>query len=249
MSLRVKAFWLHLLLSTLLLAGFAALVLFVWYKPWPIINLQGGGKILAMMMAIDVVLGPSLTLLVFKPEKSRRMLIFDMSVIFTVQLLAFSYGAWTLQTERPLFLSFDQDRLFIVRGGDINLAKLPKPVANPSFFQSAELVNINLPSEKKMTRLLFRINNENNPGFALYAEYYQPFPGPLTAEQLAKNALPFAEVMKTPETANKINDFLVEHQLKTEEVLLFPIFGRTGQGLAVMAKAKPGLLGLVEAKL
>ncbi len=247
MSLRIKAFWLHLLLSVLLLSSFTTLVLLVWYKPWPLLEVQGGDKILAMMMAIDVVLGPSLTLLVFKPEKSHRMLAFDMAVIFALQALAFGYGAWTLQTERPVFLTFNQDRLDVVRSGDINLSKLPKAVAEPGFFQSAELVNIDLPESSKMTSLLFRFNNE--AGFALRTEYYQLFPGSLTTEQLTKNALPFDEVMKNPETASRINGFLAEHSLKKEDCLLFPISGRVKKVIAVISKSTPSLLGVVDASI
>ncbi|GAB6141202.1 hypothetical protein JCM14076_19310 [Methylosoma difficile] len=247
MSLRLKAFWLHLLVSALLLSSFAGLVLSVWYAPWPLLNLQGGTKVLGMMVAVDVILGPSLTLLVFKPEKNPRMLVFDMTVVFALQLAAFGYGAWTLQSERPLFLAFAEDRIEIIRAPDADLTKLPNTIKAPGFFQPAELINVNIPNSQKMDALLYRLNND--AGYAMHTDYYQTFPGASTPEQFNKNALPFNDVMKNPETADKINGFLTKNTLNKEQVLLFVINGRNDQAIAVFAKDGMKFLGLVDAKI
>jgi hypothetical protein len=247
MSLRLKAFGLHLLVSTTLLSAFTGLVLLTWYAPWPLLSLQGGVKILELLLLVDVVLGPSLTWLVFKPEKSRRMLAIDMSVVFLVQMLAFGYGAWTLYSERPLFLAFVEDRFDVLLAPDADLAKLPKSISVPGFFAGSQLVNVNVPNSQKMAAMLYRFSN--NPGFALHTELYQPFPGTFTAEQFAKNALPFDEVMKSPETATKINAFLASQKIPPAQALLFPINGRNDQAIAVIDKDSLKLLGLVDAKI
>ena len=49
---------------------------------------------LFLVVGIDVVLGPLLTLIVFHPKK--KSLIWDLAVIVAVQLGALGYGVWVM---------------------------------------------------------------------------------------------------------------------------------------------------------
>ena len=65
-------------------------------------------------------LGPLATLVVANPEKPRRELARDISLIVLVQLAALGYGAHTLWQGRPLFYAFSLDRIEIVTGSDFD---------------------------------------------------------------------------------------------------------------------------------
>ncbi|MDD5277240.1 MAG: hypothetical protein PHR16_14315 [Methylovulum sp.] len=239
MSLRLKAFWLHLSASALLLSVFAGLVLFLWYTPWPLLSLQGGVKILGLMVLVDVVLGPSLTLLVFKPEKKRGELIADMALIVILQLAAFGYGGWILYTERPLFLALAADRFEVVRAPDIHIEAVDKSVAKLAPAYGVQWVSVETPAELSFQQILSRLSN--SPGVELKPELYRPLQD-VKPELLKKYALPVQEVNADA----AVKTWLQAHQLTAEKVLLFPVNGRARPGVAVLSADTREPLGIIE---
>jgi hypothetical protein len=119
MKFRFKAFGLHLLGSTTALTLVLGALYLGWYR-WPGWYLSGVVHVVALMIGIDVVLGPLLTFIVAKPVKSRRELGRDIVTIVAVQLVALIYGASTLWSGRPLYYAFSADCLQIVQASDID---------------------------------------------------------------------------------------------------------------------------------
>ena len=113
---KLKACSIHLVLSALAVGALAAITLGIWY-PSGLAELQGVWKILAILVGVDLVLGPMLTFLVYAPKK--RSLVFDLSVIAALQIAALVYGAWIISLQRPAYLAFMYDRFFIVTERDI----------------------------------------------------------------------------------------------------------------------------------
>ena len=127
---RFKASGVHLGIS-ICIAGAAALLVFaVWY-PWPYREISGGRELFLLLVSVDVVLGPLITLTIFDRRKSTRELVLDLSVVGCVQLAALGYGLWTVAVARPVHLVFEVDRLRVVHAIDIPeelLAKAPPGV-------------------------------------------------------------------------------------------------------------------------
>src|SRR5690554_2696262 len=117
MQNRIKAFLYHLTLSILILSFTSYLFFYIWY-PAPLYTATGITKIFLLLLAVDVVLGPLLTLIVYKAGK--KTLIMDLTVIALLQLSALGYGAWTVAEGRPAWLVFGGDRLELVRIPDID---------------------------------------------------------------------------------------------------------------------------------
>lgn len=236
MSIRNKAFLIHLNASAMALALLTAWLLTVWYAPWPLLSIQGGLEILGLLIVVDLILGPTLTWLVFKPEKSRLMLIFDVSVIVLVQLAAFSYGAWAMYNERPLFLVFMQDRFEVARADDINLEQLDSSLITGNY-RGARTVQVDLPSSESFEMALAR--SIEGQTISLLSQYYRPFPGKQKPEQLAV----FAK--KPPASPSALHDWLASRNLTTEQVLLFPVIGQNGQATAIVSRENGKLIGLL----
>lgn len=121
----------HLTASAIVALCSAFLVFFVWY-PYPYNKLAGGVELFLILMAVDVVCGPLLTLIVYNPSKQRTVLWRDIVVILCLQLAALSYGLYSLMQARPVFLAFEIDRFRVVsvpdvQNEEINLA--PKNLA------------------------------------------------------------------------------------------------------------------------
>jgi hypothetical protein len=91
----------------------------VWY-PQPYFMADGGWRVLQIIVLVDVVLGPLLTLIVFnraKPELKR-----DLAIIAVIQIGALFYGAGTMYQYRPVFLAAAEQNLFTVNWPDLERA-------------------------------------------------------------------------------------------------------------------------------
>lgn len=118
---KIKAFGFHLLISLIIATVSLAIVLLVWY-PQPLFQATGVGKIFLLMLGIDVVLGPLLTFIVYKPNKKSLKL--DLTVIICVQLAAFIYGFYHVYDGRPVWIAYNVDRFDLVRNNEIDNRKL-----------------------------------------------------------------------------------------------------------------------------
>lgn len=99
---KFRASGLHFLISIFVGLALLALCWFVWY-PAPLLMAIGGHEIFLLVVGIDVVLGPLLTLVVFKSGK--RGMKFDLAVIALLQLGAMAYGVSTLLEGRPVYVA------------------------------------------------------------------------------------------------------------------------------------------------
>lgn len=118
---RIKAFAIHLLLSACLALVVVCLVFFIWY-PNPLHAALGVTKIFLMLIAIDMVIGPCLTLLVYK--RGKKTLVMDLSIIAALQIGALLYGLHAVAEGRPAWLVFADDGFYLVRANEIDERKL-----------------------------------------------------------------------------------------------------------------------------
>ncbi len=121
-SIRCAA--LHLLLSAFAVSCVGLLVFKGWYHyPW--YDLLGVADIFWIVAAVDVVCGPLLTLILCAPHKGRKELIADLSMIALIQVMALSYGVWSVYSARPVVLSFEVDRFAVITANEIQKEMLP----------------------------------------------------------------------------------------------------------------------------
>lgn len=117
MRSRLKAFTIHLLISILIAIAVMALVFGLWY-PAPLATATGVTSIFLILLLVDVILGPSLTLLVYKSGK--KTLVMDLTLVVFLQLSALSYGIYTVAEGRPAWLVFSVDLFELVRINEID---------------------------------------------------------------------------------------------------------------------------------
>ena len=122
---RLKASGIHLAISLSIALLAALLVFFVWY-PYPYREISGGRELFLLVVAVDVVMGPLMTLAVFNLNKRRKELRRDLAMIALLQLAALVYGLWTVAVARPVHLVFEVDRFRVVHAIDIEHALLKR---------------------------------------------------------------------------------------------------------------------------
>jgi hypothetical protein len=119
----------HLTLSVIVGVSVLAAMILVWYPP-PYFQASGGNDLVLLMVAVDVTLGPLLTLAVFNPAKGLGKLRFDLAVIGLFQIAALAYGVHVMYVARPVYLVWAVDRFDLVMSNllpDAQLAQASPP--------------------------------------------------------------------------------------------------------------------------
>ena len=116
---------------SVVIAGLAATLVFGLWYPTPYHVLAGGLTLFGILVAVDVVSGPLLTLVVFDPKKPRRVLTRDIAGIVLLQFAGLAYGLYSVAQARPVFLAYEGNRFRLVSMADIDEAQLGK--APPEF--------------------------------------------------------------------------------------------------------------------
>ena len=115
---RLRASGIHLGLSLVIALAAALLVFGIWY-PYPYREISGGRELFLLVVTVDVILGPLITLAVFNRAKPWTELRRDLVIVVLIQLAALAYGLWTVSVARPVHMVFEIDRFRVVHGVDI----------------------------------------------------------------------------------------------------------------------------------
>jgi len=100
---KLKAASIHLLISLFVFVFLLYFILFEWY-PDPFFTAQGGWQGVRLMALVDLVLGPSLTFIIYSHIKSKKEIAFDLSLVAIVQIVALVWGGQQVYSERPVAL-------------------------------------------------------------------------------------------------------------------------------------------------
>lgn len=152
-----------------------ALVFGAWF-PYPFRQLAGGAELFLLIMAVDLVCGPLLTLVLFNPTKPKRELVMDLGLVVLVQIGALVYGVWTLHIARPLYLVHEVDRFKVIALADVDtseLVSLPE-ILQPKFLAGPQTVSLRDASPEERKTVMF----ESVQGGRDYGErpnFYVPY--------------------------------------------------------------------------
>lgn len=112
MRFRLFCFGSHLLVSFVIALLSVFLVFWLWY-PSPLDKALGVTNIFLLLICIDVIIGPLLTLVIAKQGK--KTLKMDLLTIGILQLAALTYGVYIVAQGRPVWMVYDSARFEIVQ--------------------------------------------------------------------------------------------------------------------------------------
>ncbi len=207
----------------------------MWY-PSPLFTALGGLEIFLLLLAVDVTLGPLLTLVVFKSGKNS--LKFDLSVIGTLQVAALFYGLITLFSGRPVYVAALGHRFDVIQASEVEASELESvqktlPLFGPTW------VGIRRPDEQKeRERIMFASIVGNDYGH--FPQHHQPLEN--MREEILKNAQKISELKKlNPGEDAAIDRWIEKRGMKPDEVVF--------QGLKARAKDMAVILDAKTAKV
>lgn len=218
---RWKAAAIHLLVSVVVAVAALILTLLIMY-PWEYFVAGGGNKLLTILISVDVIIGPLLTLIVFKTGKPS--LRFDLICIALVQIAALAYGLYIIVDARPVFLVHVGDRFHLVRANQFEPEQLTK--ARYPEFQSLSWTGPRpavalLPTDvvqqsDLLTSALAGFDLDN------YPETYEPYDQQY--QRVVQSAQPISTLLdQFPEQRARVQRTLDRADLTADEALYLPL--------------------------
>ena len=229
----------HLLISATVVGAVLAVVFFVWY-PQPLFEVRGAWTVVQVLIFVDVILGPFLTLLIYRRGKPR--LAFDLSVIALVQVIALLYGTAVIFSERPYVMVFAVDRFVTVTEGEIDTTKIDHARLGEKPWIGPLLVAARPPTDPKLAeQLLFEIL-DGGPDVEHRPEHYWPYGD--ESERVLAAAFPITGL--TGDIAEtEIQRLLRRHGGTAEDYVWLPLMGRYNDFVFVLDKNDSRPVGIL----
>jgi hypothetical protein len=235
---RFKAAGLHFVVCALVAAILFALVWFVWY-PAPTLIAIGGHQIFALLVTIDVIIGPLLTLVVFKQGK--KTLKFDLAVIAALQIAALVYGTQQLLEARPVYIAALGDKFQVIQAPEISPMHLGKTTETLPWF-GPKLVGTRVPDEKKAQSEV-RGAAEMGVGAGHFPQYHVPYAE--VALEVAKKALPISKLKElNPNDQGDIDRWLAKRNLSETQVVFQPVQIAATDYAVILARDSGSVIGI-----
>jgi hypothetical protein len=217
-ALRISGF--HFLASIGVAAIVAIFVFGLWY-PYPFRELSGGREIFWILVSVDVICGPLLTLVLFNPKKPKKELFFDLSCVGVVQLLALAFGLYTLWVAKPLYLVHEVDRFKVITASDIDVAELKNLPGDmqPKLFSGPTVVGTREPrSAEERSKVLFE-SLQGGRDFGERPEFYEKYEGAVKERAMLR-----ARRLDALMSADEIEKSFRSHDIK--ELYYLPVVAR-----------------------
>ena len=235
---RWKAALIHLGISATIAAIVSALLVGVWYPP-PYFHAGGADGLLALVVGVDVTLGPLVTLIIFKHGKPG--LKFDLAFIAVVQAIALAYGFSVIVETRPVFLVAAVDRFVLVDANQIapkDLKQASRPEWRRLSWTGPVLVGTELPRDPHEHNALLFSALSTGKDVQDFPKYYVPYAN--AAPALLQRAQPVRALIELhPGKRADIDDWLKKHGFNETQTAWLPIQARQGD-LVMMMDAHDG---------
>lgn len=211
MSKRIKFFFGHLLISIAIASCFVAWVFGVWY-PVPLNTAVGVTSIFLMMVIIDIIVGPTLSLIVYKEGK--KTLKMDITVILILQILALCYGVYNISEGRPIWIVYNVDRFELIRRNEVYLTHIDKakpeyqkiPLFQPQYVATKFATDAKERADNMLEETLAGVSIAQRP------ERYVPFSE--VKNDIQKRAIDLVELRKHNDK-NKVEQILAKYPKAT----------------------------------
>jgi hypothetical protein len=249
MKFRLKAFGLHVLGSACLLLLALGVLYAGWYR-WPGWYLTGALTIALMMAGIDVVLGPFLTLIIASPNKPRRELARDISIIVVVQLVAAGYGITTLWNGRPLYYTYSEGYLQVVQAADLDPAQIElgrklNPKFAPHWYSLPRWIYAPLPKDDKLSDQIVQSSVSGGDDVIQMPRYYRSWDDGLSDVRERLRAVAETKGLGKREIA-VVGERVRQLGLAPDQKIALPMLGRNKPLVGVFDPATLTIRALVK---
>lgn len=143
---RLQAFAIHLGISLVIFLALLLVLVFDWYR-FPLFSIEGGWKAIQIIAGCDIVLGPLLTLIVYKPGKSRLKM--DLSIIAAIQFAALVSGTAITYLQRPVLIVYAEERFHSLTNDYVGMAGISADQLDTFHNTPYPLAIVRLPDDEE----------------------------------------------------------------------------------------------------
>jgi hypothetical protein len=243
-NVRAKASVIHFALSVFV-AGLSAILVFALWYPYPYSDISGGRELFVLLIAVDVIIGPLVTFVVYNKQKPLAELRRDLVVVALLQTLALGYGLWTVAKARPVHIVFEIDSFRVVQSIDIPeelLSKAPKnitafPLTGPTLIGLRPFRNEQEKFEMTLAAL-GGIHLSARP--ELWQDYDDSRKAVIAAAKPIRNLL-----QRYPEYAKVIQDVVTGRSISDDGLMYLPLVGRKSVWTVLVDGKTANILGFI----
>lgn len=220
---RWQASGIHLLCSLALALTAGVLIFGVWY-PQPYTAAAGADRLAMLLIGIDLVLGPLLTLIVYKHGK--KGMAFDIAFIAVVQVAALIYGLIVIAESRPVFVVVTPETTFLTQASavsDADVAQAPDPAHRRRSWLGPVLVAAPPPATAE-DREAVLTSGLAGKDINVLPEYFRDYDS--AATELLREAPPLSALAALDASRAKVTAFAEDLEVAVDELRFMPLRGR-----------------------
>lgn len=239
---KVKAALIHFSISVVIFCSIVAVAIVAWYPP-PYFFADGGWQMIRMAAGVDVVLGPLMTLVVFKKGKPRLKL--DLSIIAILQVSVLFWGILLMYQQRPVFVAFGVNQFYTVTEDQLAHDDQLHAKLNMLEQDTPVMVYVELPDDPKKRYSILTAGTRGGYGgrpFYTLPRLYRPLSDNIAAVLNAGLDIT-ALASDSPGNQAKLDAFLKKHGGQVNDYAFVPLRCRYKSLVLVLRKPDGKLVG------
>lgn len=214
---RFSAFSIHFGISLLIFAVLSAVILLVWY-PGYFFELDGGWEGLRIIIGVDLVLGPLLTLIVYRAGKPGLKT--DLTMIGVFQMVCLAGGMYIVWSERPLAMVYVDGHFYSMSADAYSEANVAVPDLSKFPGPSPKRVTVKLPEDLNELSEIRGNAFRSGSSMRVLTDLYVPFDD---SQLNIKDAYPLDNIRQRDVEYGRIADWQAEHPGAMEDYAFFPM--------------------------
>lgn len=242
MQAKVRAWATHLALSFLVLLPVFLVIFLLWFPP-PFFEVQATAGIIVVLIGVDLVLGPLLTFIVYKPGK--KGLKFDLTVIVLLQLTALVYGTWSIHSERPTYVVFAVDRYEPLANKDVDFAAAGLEGFGEARWRGPIYAFAEMPFGEEFNRLQDGVIFRGEPDLERRPEYWRPLA--VGRDAILASASPISELVDArPGVADALRQKAEALGLDPDAARFVPVMGKSKEFVGFLDPETAEIRGVLD---
>ncbi len=226
MTTRLIAAGLHFLASAFVISLALSVIYFVWY-PAPFYTIHSVFDAVKVILLVDLVLGPFLTMLIFNVLKPRSELIRDVSIIVVFQILALGWGIHITYKMRPDFFVFQDNTFYSILKYEVNVENLNDDVSLPEIWQRPKTIYVEpFDKQEAAQRLQSVMHGERVTGAMYQTERYRPLAMQMDSpyiQDIIRKSTGYTVLLKSKTWKNKVEQFLSANEGGGDDYLFYSL--------------------------
>ena len=230
---RLRASSIHFSISAVVFVITLYLIVFHWY-PGALFSTDGGWVGVKILIGVDLVLGPLLTLIIFNPNKAKRLIFIDFSIITAIQISAFSWGLYAIYNQQPLAITFHNGNFYSIKYDALKPQKNAKPSDLTLLSrQSPPVLFTKRPETENETKTVLDFDFLSGIPASQVVFLQQPIEEHL--EEIQKHALDIRRLSKAePTLGSQLERFLKDNNGNIDDYIYINFSGNYGEAILIL---------------